>query len=192
MAYVALEHCRKVALEDLRELANEACGYIDMVYAHWTAGRYSQGYDDYHILVDHDGAVYVTTDDLTEYKTHTLGRNSRAIAISMMCAYGALANEGYDADFGDYPPTPLQIEALAQVAAVLSGALDLEITRENFMTHCEAALIDGYGPFQGDPNLRWDLWYLPDINDGGKMKPGGDLWRGKAAFYKRQWGVRGD
>ncbi|MBR4908799.1 MAG: N-acetylmuramoyl-L-alanine amidase [Acidaminococcaceae bacterium] len=192
MAYVELDHCRKVSLEDIRELANEARGEISMVYAHWTAARYSQAYDDYHILIDHDGAIYVTTDDLTEYKAHTYRRNYRAIGIALMCCYGALANEGYDADFGDYPPTLLQIEALAQVTAILSDALDLEITRDNFLTHCEAALADGYGPFQGDPDLRWDLWFLPDLYDGERMKPGGDLLRGKGIFYQNQWGTRGD
>lgn len=201
MANIELKKCRKVTLEELRELAEEVNGDITKVYAHWTAGRYSQAFDDYHILIDHDGAVYATTEDLTEYKTHTLGRNHRAVSISLMCAYKAVANSGKDADLGDYPPTALQIEALAQVTAVLSEALDLEITENNYLTHCEAAWRDGYGVpygqvvngvYQGDPDLRWDLWFLPDFSDGGEMKPGGDLWRGKAAYYQRQWGVRGD
>ena len=201
MAYIPLIECRKVSLDELRELAEEARGEIDKVYAHWTAGRYSQAYDDYHVLVDYDGSVYVTTDNFKKTKWHTYGRNYLALGISMMCAYSAVANNGEDADMGDYPPTALQIEALAQATAVLSEALGLEIDRENFMTHCEAAWKDGYGVpygtyvdgvYQGDPDLRWDLWYLPDFSDGEKMKPGGDLWRGKAAYYKSQWGVRGD
>ena len=177
----------KVTLADLRELAADAKGRIDKVYAHWTAGHYSQPFSDYHILIDYDGTVFVTTDDFTEKKNHTWHRNGRAIGIGMMCAYGAIANEGKDADLGDEPPTMHQIEALAQVAAVLSVELGLDITRDNFMTHCEAAQIDNYGPFSGDPETRWDLWYLPDYVGDGKMKQGGDLWRGKAAFYKRWW-----
>jgi len=202
MGYISLERCRKVSLEELRELAEYAQGEIDKVYAHWTAGRYSQAFDYYHVLIDHDGAVYVTTDDFTITKSHTYRRNYRAIGISMMCAYGAVAaDNGKDSDLGEFPPTLLQIEALAQATAILSIALGLEIDRENFLTHCEAAWEDGYGvPYgatvngvkQDDPDLRWDLWFLPDMYDGEKMKPGGDLWRGKAAFYKRQWGVRGD
>ena len=192
MAYIPLKECRKVSLEELREIAEKARGEISKVYAHWTAGTYSQAFDDYHILIDYDGSVYVTTYDLEEYKEHTYLRNWRAVGISMMCAYGALANEGRDADLGEYPPTPVQIEALAQVTAVLSGALGMEITRDNFMTHCEAAVADNYGPFSGDPETRWDLWFLPDASDGAKMKQGGDLWRGKAAYYKRQWGEQGD
>lgn len=177
----------KVTLADLREMAADAKGRIDKVYAHWTAGHYGQPFSDYHILIDYDGTVFVTTDDFTEKKNHTWHRNGRAIGIGMMCAYGAIANEGKDADLGDEPPTMHQIEALAQVAAVLSVELGLDITRDNFMTHCEAAQIDNYGPFSGDPETRWDLWYLPDYVGDGKMKQGGDLWRGKAAFYKRWW-----
>jgi len=79
---------------------------------------------------------------------------------------------------------------------VLSQELGLEINKENFMTHCEAALRDGYGVpygtyvngvYQGDPDLRWDLWYLPDPNNNGEMVDGGNLWRGIANFYKNRW-----
>ena len=49
------------------------------------------------------------------------------------------------------------------------------------MTHEEAAMLDGYGPYSGDPETRWDLWYLPDSD--GTMKSGGDVIRGKALWY---------
>lgn len=192
MGYIPLRYCRRVSLEELRDIAEDAKGEIKKVYAHWTAGRYSQAFDDYHVLIDYDGSVYVTTNDLEEYKEHTWHRNWKAIGVALMCAHGALANEGRDADLGSCPPTPAQIEALAQVTAVLSEALGLEIARCNFMTHCEAAFEDDYGPYSGDPETRWDLWYLPDVYNGGRMKLGGDLWRGKAAFYKSQWGEQGD
>lgn len=187
MAYIDLDECEKVTLEDLRDIVSEARGQIDMVYAHWTAGHYSQAFDDYHILIDHDGSVYITTRDMTELKYHTWHRNSRAIGIAMMCAYGAEANDGYDADLGYEAPTDIQITALSQVTAVLSQELGLPITKDNFMTHCEAALEDGYGVYQGDPDLRWDLWYLPDPNNNGYLTDGGELWRGIANFYKNRW-----
>lgn len=193
MAYIPLRYCRRVDLSELQDIAQSARGEISHVYSHWTAGLYSQAFDDYHILVDHDGKIYVTTDDMEEYKEHTYKRNWKAVGIAMMCGYGAIANEGRDADLGEYPPTLLQIEALAQATAVLSNALNLEINRANFMTHCEAAIEDNYGPYSGDPETRWDLWYLPDLCAAGRpMRHGGDLWRGKAAFYQREWGVKGD
>jgi len=44
---------------------------------------------------------------MTELKYHTWHRNSRAIGIAMMCAYGAEANDGYDADLGYEAPTDI-------------------------------------------------------------------------------------
>ena len=52
------------------------------------------------------------------------------------------------------------------------------------MTHCEAAFQDGYGPGDDDPEMRWDLWFLPDVALHGELYPGGDLIRGKAIFYQ--------
>lgn len=200
MGYVRLEDCHDVTLEELREIVRDANGYIRRVYSHWTAGHYSQAYDDYHICIDYDGKVYLTTEDMTERLAHTLGRNSCAIGISMMCAYKAEARNGYNAYFGPEPPTAIQITALSQVTAVLAQELDLPLDAEHFMTHYEAACLDGYGVpygtrvngvFQGDPDSRWDLWYLPDPNNDGKLVPGGDLWRGMANWYKNQWEQEG-
>lgn len=53
------------------------------------------------------------------------------------------------------------------------------------LTHCEAALIDGYGPYSGDAETRWDLWYLRDSPGDGAMKPGGQVIRGKALWYAK-------
>ncbi|WP_301961935.1 hypothetical protein [uncultured Phascolarctobacterium sp.] len=51
------------------------------------------------------------------------------------------------------------------------------------MTHCEAALIDGYGPYSTDPQTRWDLWYIRDSPGDGVMRHGGLVLRGKALWY---------
>ena len=32
--------------------------------------------------------------------------------------------------------------------------------------------------------MRWDLWFLPDSACYGKLQPGGEVLRGKAAFYR--------
>ena len=49
------------------------------------------------------------------------------------------------------------------------------------MTHEEAATIDGYGPYSGYPETRWNLQYLPDYNDN--LRKGGDAIRGKGLWY---------
>lgn len=172
---------KEVTLEQLEEYASGACGAITKVYLHWTAGKYQSTFESYHINITGDGKIFMSTPDLYDLLAHTWRRNSGAVGVAICCGYGAVANEGHNADFGDYPPTNEQIESMAKVVAVLSKALGLEINPSNFMTHCEAATEDGYGPYSGDPETRWDLWYLPDFD--GEMREGGIVIRGKALFY---------
>lgn len=175
---------KRITLDELKEIASASNGCIDKIYLHWTAGRYHQFYDDYHINIDEDGAIIITCDDLTELKAHTWRRNSNAVGVAMCCCYNALANNGVDADFGEFPPTAQQIETMAKVVDVLCDNLSLAVNQNNVLTHCEAALLDDYGPYSGDPETRWDLWYLPDIPGDGVMKPGGDVIRGKAIWFQ--------
>lgn len=173
---------RKISLEKLGVIAKRANGHINKIYLHWTAGNYHQFFKDYHINIDFDGTILISTEDFTDIKWHTWHRNTGAIGIALCCCVGAKANSGYNADFGFQPPTEEQIEALSKVVALLSKTLNLAITKENIMTHCEAATLDGYGPFSGDKETRWDLWYLKDFDKS--MKNGGDVIRGKANWYK--------
>lgn len=48
------------------------------------------------------------------------------------------------------------------------------------------AAFDGYGIGSGDPDMRWDLLYVPDYGDGGRLVPGGELIRGKTKYYRKQ------
>ena len=98
------------------------------------------------------------------------------------CAEGKLYGHGR-VDFGDQPPTPVQLEKMSQVIAILAHALEIDITFSNVMTHAEAAFIDGYGPGSGDKEMRWDLWYLPDLPFNRAMRPGGTALREKAQWY---------
>ena len=161
----------------LAELVALGHNRISQIYLHWTAGRYGQLYDDYHFNIDADGTVYRTSSSLSQYKSHTWRRNSGSIAVALCCGLGAQANHGYDADLGQFAPTAVQTVAL------LVTALGLQLTIDTVMTHCEAALLDGYGPYSGDAETRWDLWYMRDSPGDGQMKPGGDILRGKARWY---------
>ncbi len=191
---IPAENMTPCNLTDVRLMAKRAYGQIDNVYLHWTAGRYGQLYDDYHICIDKDGEIYLMCDEFTERKAHTWRRNSEAIGVAMCCCFDASANNGFNANLGTEPPTAKQIESLAEVVAVLAQELELPLGDANhIMTHCEAAYRDGYGPYSGDPDTRWDLWYLPDYyGDEGRLCDGGSLIQGKAAFYIREWGVSGD
>ncbi|MBS5519659.1 MAG: N-acetylmuramoyl-L-alanine amidase [Acidaminococcus intestini] len=200
---------QKVTLEQVKELAEKAKnslwdyaegeGYGPKIYLHWTAGRYKQQFPEYHINIDMDGTIYAMTDDFAEYLTHTWRRNTGSLGVALCCAYGAGSET-----LGDFPPTPKQIEAMAQVIAALSDILEVPITKEYVLTHGEAAnnedgiyyLHAGYAWWNdeyGDGDTRGDLEYLgthespsynPYATDGSR---GGDVLRGKAIWYQNEW-----
>jgi len=192
--------------DTLKRMARAVRGGIHHIYLHWTAGHYGQVYDDYHLCIDRDGQIYVTCDNLMEFKAHTWKRNTGAIGISLCCgAFGhcwtPTRREAWEVDsayeiphtpqpdaalldFGPEPPTNEQVNAMAKAVAILCDVLCLPIDEETVMTHCEAAFQDGYGPGCGDPDMHWDLWFLPEAALHGELFPGGELLRGKAIFYQ--------
>ena len=104
--------------------------------------------------------------------------NAGAIGIALLCGYDAhcWAPAGKDAslldvayendhlarpdcaviDYGEEPPTRKQIETMAKIVALLCHELCLPLAEDTVMTHCEIAFVDGYGPGDGDPDMRWD------------------------------------
>lgn len=195
---------RQVTLEELGQMTADArqaiwdtaaeYGREPKIYLHWTAGHYYQKFDDYHVNIDGDGNIFVSTDDLSEVLSHTWRRNSGSIGITMDCCVDASTD-----DLGSEPPTNAQIEAMAQVIQVMADALWLTIDMNHVMTHGEAAdNVDGlnahedYGP--QSTVERWDLQFLgtPEspsyITDYDDPATGGNVLRGKAAWYKAQKG----
>lgn len=183
---------RKVTLEELRLLTEQArpcleeiagrIGRAVKVYIHWTAGPHELLLPDYHVNVGQDGTLFVSTEDLAEYKLHTRHRNGGAVAICAACGKGARG-----ADLGSEPPTNEQIEAIAQAIAAMAEVLAIPIDAEHVMTHAEAAdNLDHclsrnhpYGP--RSTGMCWDFWLTkPDENPGS----GGDTLRGKALWYQ--------
>ena len=114
------------AKSSLWEQANDA-GRDVKIYVHWSAGHYGSFFDDYHVNVDKDGSIYVSTDDLSEVKAHTYCRNTGAIGIAAACCAGSSLDGDGTAHLGDEPPTDDQIEAISQIICVLADALDLTI-----------------------------------------------------------------
>ena len=191
----------QVTLEDLKgmvENAREAIweqaksqGRNPKVYLHWSAGRYDSVFDDYHINITGAGKIFVTTNDLSEIKSHTWRRNTGSIGISLCCAYDATTN-----DLGEYAPTNIQIETIAKVIDVVATGLWLTINKEHVLTHGEAAdnedgiwCHDPYGPKNGCE--RWDLEFL-ETSESPKYDPwdeehrDGSILRGKAIWYHNQ------
>lgn len=116
-----------VTVDELKQLADAArnelfeqarqMGRDPKIYLHWTAGRYEADFDDYHVCIHGNGKIMLMA-DLTETLAHTWRRNSGAIGVALDCAYNATSD-----DLGDYAPTAVQIETLAQVAAALADGL---------------------------------------------------------------------
>ena len=172
----------QISLAQLLKEARANRGKIKHIYLHWTAGRYEQFFDDYHLNIDGEGKVYRTCSSLDELKAHTYRRNTGAIGITLCCALDA-SWQGEVPDLGSCPPTTLQLVALAKVVAVLCVGLGLALDDSAVMTHAEAALVDGYGAGSGDSETRWDLAYVP--TSGGGLIEGGPFVRQLAQYYSQ-------
>ena len=195
-----------VTEEMIRDMAREVRGGIYRIFLHWSGGHYGCNEDAYHICIDRNGEVYINCKSFLSLKAHTYMHNAGAIGIALLCGYegrcwtpagkdAAQLDVAYSSDhpardgcpvidYGEEPPTRKQIEVMAKVVAILCRELCLPIEEDTVMTHCEIAFADGYGPGDGDPDMRWDLWFLPEPGvPGGALFPGGLLLRTKAQFY---------
>lgn len=187
---------RKVSLDDVRTLAEQAkpqlaeaasrIGRPIKLYLHWTHDHYDKEHPEYHINVFQDGQIFIGTDTLSEYKLHTNQRNGGSVSIAATCCYNAKSIT----DLGPEPPTESQIEAIAQIIAVLSAELNIPIDLSHVLTHAEAAdNLDGesrwhspYGPRSANRNCHhWDFWVL---NSGDEEGSGGNILRGKGLWYQ--------
>lgn len=97
-----------------------------------------------------------------------------AVFIDLVTKWMALAHKYLEA----------KGEALAMFCARAVEELGLSVA--DIYTHAEMAAFDGYGIGSGDPDMRWDLLYVPDYGDGGRLVPGGELIRGKTKYYRKQ------
>lgn len=200
MKRVSLSELKQMALDVKWNLWAQAKAYGRDVklYLHWTAGRYSQFWDDYHVQIDYDGSIYVPAGvSLDETLAATYMRNSGSVALTLLGCFDATSN-----NLGSNPPTATQIEVMSQCICVLADALDLTIDKYRVLTHGEAAdnedgiyTCEPYGP--KTTVERWDLEFLgtpesprynPYATDGSR---GGDILRGKANWYRQQGLLRG-
>jgi hypothetical protein len=95
----------------------------------------------------------------------------------MACAHNATPE-----NLGKEPPTDAQIEATAEVVAVLARVLNIPITQLRIMTHAEAAAIDGYALGSGSGQSKWDLSFLKQGDEPGS---GGKKLRDMAIHYQK-------
>ena len=193
-------NCAYAAKSRLEELAANAGKPVQIVL-HWTAGKYNQySFHDYHINIDGDGDTHITERDFARTIPHSYMKNTASIGVTLCCAYNATTN-----DLGDYPPTEDQISAMAQVIAVLSEALGIEIDIQHVCTHGEHAdNVDGFivhfYDYTGYPNNtygpqsnceRWDLQLLRPTDeyttDYDNPMTGGNQLRSLARAFRQKF-----
>lgn len=196
----------KVNLKEVYQMARDSyysiwgaaknLGREPKIYLHWSAGRYTTVFDDYHINITGDGTLYATH-DFDVVLPHTWKRNTGSIGVSLCCAYKATSD-----NIGPEGPKDIQIDQMARVVAVLCDALDLTIDKYRVLTHGEAAdNYDGYTGSYGDDECygclssceRWDLQYLGTkespvfLKDYDDPRTGGNVLRGKALWFRNYW-----
>jgi hypothetical protein len=174
-----------VRLRDWRPVCPE--GELRSISLHWTAHDYEAVFPAYHFCLRGVSDIVVAqTHDLRAnmrdlrldspgpYAAHTLGRNSWSIGLALCGMAGARP-----ADFGRYPLTGAQIDALCAVARRLADAYRIPLAA--IRTHAEAALEDGYFG-AGDDGLRWDIARLearPEPLAESEARATGDLLRAR-------------
>ncbi|MBB5335979.1 N-acetylmuramoyl-L-alanine amidase [Pectinatus brassicae] len=191
---------KKIEIEDLQRITElskrkiwkiaKRNGRDPKLYLHWSAKRYEDKFENYHINITGDGEVYISTENFADILTHTFHRNRGAIGIVMCCGYES------DTDcLGSFAPTLKQIEVMSRIIAIVAEILHVTIDLKHVMTHGEAAdnedgmyLHDPYGP--RSTGEEWDLEYL-GTNDSHDYNPwaangtrGGDVLRKKALLYE--------
>jgi hypothetical protein len=145
------------------------------VVSHWSAGHYEQFFEDYDIQLTGAAEIFVPNRILEDVEAHTWRRNSTSIGAAVLGVY-----RGNTSNLGPEPPTEEQIATLPKIIAVICKGLNWPIDKEHAPTHEEMATTDGYGPGSGDPQTRWDLWFL---RDGEAPGTGGDQLRMLAQAY---------
>ncbi len=136
-------------------------GDLSGIALHWTAADYDavfpayhlclRGADDVHVVHTHD--LRANMRDLTAgqsepYAAHVAGRNSRTVGIAV-CAMGGATPH----DFGRWPLTAAQVDALARVARIVAERYAIPLAA--IRTHAEHACDDGY--FGAGDDERWDI-----------------------------------
>ena len=134
-----------VTINEIIALAERAKNSgINRIYCHHTGGLYKMNSvekEHYHICIESDGTVRING-ELTDYKEHTWHRNSNAIGIALCCAYGATVYKNPERiNWNGYPPTPIQVERLAEVICFIATVLEIPIDSEHVMTHAESLIL---------------------------------------------------
>lgn len=156
---------------------------MNKIIIHWTAGTYQPNTTDlehYHFLIDGEGkkhnGKFKPEDNENcndgKYAAHTGGGNTGAIGVSMC----AMAGFNSAASCGNYPITPVQLEACFKLCAELCKKYNIPV--ENVWTHYE------FGKNHPDTTShgKIDIIYLPPYPLVKRNEVGGFI-RSKIRWY---------
>lgn len=153
------------------------------IVIHWTAGTHKPNNTDlehYHFLIDGEGkkhnGKYKPEDNENcndgKYAAHTGGGNTGAIGVAMCAMAGYVS----PTKCGEYPITPVQLEACFKLCAELSKKYNIPV--ENIMTHYEFGLKNPKTSSAG----KIDITYLPPYTQV-KKEDIGNFIRSKIRWY---------
>jgi hypothetical protein len=158
------------------------------IIIHWTAGTHKPSETDkkhYHFIVGGDGEVVegnlpvsANASTANEYAAHTRRLNTGSIGVSFAAMRGA-KERPFSA--GKYPITDAQVKAMTRLVSDLSERYDIPITPETILTHAEVEPTLGV-----KQRGKWDVTWLPGMDQAGNARAVGDLLRQKVRDYRRE------
>ncbi len=162
---------------------------LKRIVMHWTAGGNKANSVDlqhYHEIVEGDGTRVLGTlhpeaNESTAdgvYAAHTRAFNSGAIGISMAGMQGAIPKP-FNA--GAHPISEDQVQAFVEAVAEYAETYDIDINRENVLTHAEVPITHGR-PQPG----KWDITWLPGMKKPDDPIKVGDVLREMAAAARKK------
>lgn len=151
------------------------------VIIHWTAGTNKASSTDrkhYHYIVEGDGNVVAgdlppeaNENTRTAYAAHTRGMNTGSIGVSFAAMFNA-RERPFDA--GKHPITEKQVAAMVRLVAQLCAKYGIPVTRDTVLSHAEVQGTLGVTQLG-----KWDVSWLPGMDQAGNAQAVGDLLRYK-------------
>ena len=157
------------------------------IILHWSAGTNKASALDrnhYHFIVEGDGnivsGVYKPEDNLstqTPYAAHTRMANTGSIGVAFAAMHGAKERPFYA---GKYPITEKQVKAMTRLLVDLCEQYNIPVTPQAVLTHAEVQ-----GTLGIKQNGKWDVTWLPGMDQAGNAQAVGDLLRQKIRDARR-------
>ena len=158
------------------------------IILHWTAGTNKASAIDrnhYHFIVQGNGSivkgVYSPKDNMdtaTPYAAHTRMCNTGSIGVSLAAMHGA-KERPFTA--GKYPITQKQVDAMVRLIVDLCEEYGIPVAPQTVLTHAEVEATLGIRQ-----NGKWDITWLPGMDQAGNSRAVGDLIRQKVRDQRRK------